>query len=142
MTSHMPQGPVHASPASNDHSCNAFESYTPEGYTTDVSSTGSPTPANVSCCSGSGATAKIAASTSQYESDQALEALPPTKEQAGARSDAESDKMASEVLSLRMCMVCMLLVSVACPVCILQIHATSTCHHVAAAHMQAGICCM
>lgn len=98
-TSHIPQALVQASPVSHDHPCNL-----PEGYTTDVSSLVSPT-ANVSCCSGSGGIARIVASTSQHDSDQALEALQPTKETGGARSDAEGDKMASEVLSLPVCMV-------------------------------------
>lgn len=98
-TSHIPQAPGHASPVSNDQPCNALE-----GYTTGASSTVSPTPANVSCGSGRGGTARTVASTSQYAVDQALEALQLNQEQDGAHSDAGSDQAASEVLSLPVCM--------------------------------------
>lgn len=92
---HRPQPAVYSSPISSDQLCNV-----PKGHATVVSSTVSPTAANVSCCSGNGGTTSVLASASQHNLYHAAVALQCTKQENADRSDTAAESVASQVTSL------------------------------------------
>ena len=141
-SAHRPQAAVYSSPISSDHLCNV-----PKGHATMVSSTVSPTSADVSCCSGNRGTTSISASASQHHLHHAAVALQCTKQEIAEWSETAADSAASQVTSLP-CVVCLCIGAADC-CCSMSCHCLAYTRHpchilmtaAPAAHVQESIHC-